>query len=873
MERKPQGLPLRLLHLPPHHPPALYHTLVLHSPYQSAAFQSCAHAFLAYRGQFVCAGCARPQSFEARDVPQIACPTRAAGCASRRSYCALSSDPCALHLTTALAAAPALTTLRMPHTLWACVLLSRPTLPSCLGDDLVSGCIRFAIYFDRLRLVDSSCRTGTSHASKYAPCRAPRMSSLILPLPPFLLPHTGSPFSLPLRARANPHIPLCCDPRPWLPLRGPADDAPHAAASTCFRCTPLSALATATSTTAACPFASGSTLSAATAAPRAPSMAFSSVSSYARKNPIALLAAACPYVHFNWSWGGRRCWQDRWEAARESGGAVYGEEGMTYGYFQDTRIRHRALPSEPHLLAFYPSRVHAARYVFAASQSTTPRATTSRHTIASHAAYTPQHLLSLALPRALSSSASQPQSSLRLSDLSPGLNLVSLKTRLLSSAEDSSLNDFNTTTHQQDCSRSFALFPNNSSSAVVVPVSPHPRPTPFSHSSSNTLSKKQTRPLLVSCTFHRVALPLVYYTLILRSPCRSSDPVRARLPRAFYAVEVLDVTLPDADVNAVEDLAAAIQRLRGLRALTIRKGVGTYPCSMRLRTQSLRFPSSTPRLTSPLSADPALSTFTTALAVASCTHELRGPPLVVAVTLLSGISVWGRPRLSGSCSYFDFDCMRTQGCGRGSLSSSTSTPPSPLPPPPLHPAPEYRASSHSSLSLIASPNAPSSPPVSSSLLRAARVPERADWGRDGRCWRWKGEVERRERDKIRDDTANTYKYSHPTKNLSPRRYNDNHHRLPGSATPTPTTARLLNIRARCLHLDLRTFHITAALAHHRLAHNAGHTTIAPALSRLIPLPLLPFQASLSLSTSPSLQSLCYRDRLHSDLDSYGPKFK
>jgi hypothetical protein len=41
-------------------------------------------------------------------------------------------------------------------------------------------------------------------------------------------------------------------------------------------------------------------------------------------------------------------------------------------------------------------------------------------------------------------------------------------------------------------------------------------------------------------------------------------------------LRVLDVTLPSSDLSAVEDLAAAIQSLRGLRALTICKGAGTY---------------------------------------------------------------------------------------------------------------------------------------------------------------------------------------------------------------------------------------------------------------------------------------------------------
>jgi hypothetical protein len=37
-----------------------------------------------------------------------------------------------------------------------------------------------------------------------------------------------------------------------------------------------------------------------------------------------------------------------------------------------------------------------------------------------------------------------------------------------------------------------------------------------------------------------------------------------------------DVTLPHSNISAVEDLAGAIQGLRGLRALTICKAAGTY---------------------------------------------------------------------------------------------------------------------------------------------------------------------------------------------------------------------------------------------------------------------------------------------------------
>jgi hypothetical protein len=41
-------------------------------------------------------------------------------------------------------------------------------------------------------------------------------------------------------------------------------------------------------------------------------------------------------------------------------------------------------------------------------------------------------------------------------------------------------------------------------------------------------------------------------------------------------LEVLGTTLPNVGLGAVEDLAGAIQSLRGLRALTIRKAAGTY---------------------------------------------------------------------------------------------------------------------------------------------------------------------------------------------------------------------------------------------------------------------------------------------------------
>jgi hypothetical protein len=42
-------------------------------------------------------------------------------------------------------------------------------------------------------------------------------------------------------------------------------------------------------------------------------------------------------------------------------------------------------------------------------------------------------------------------------------------------------------------------------------------------------------------------------------------------------VDIRDVTLPNSDSSAIEDLAGTIQSLRGLRALRICKGTGTYP--------------------------------------------------------------------------------------------------------------------------------------------------------------------------------------------------------------------------------------------------------------------------------------------------------
>jgi hypothetical protein len=61
-------------------------------------------------------------------------------------------------------------------------------------------------------------------------------------------------------------------------------------------------------------------------------------------------------------------------------------------------------------------------------------------------------------------------------------------------------------------------------------------------------------------------------TLVL--PCPSAED--AEVLQMLERVDVLDVTLPNSNVGAVKDPAGAMQSLRGLRALTIRKGAGTY---------------------------------------------------------------------------------------------------------------------------------------------------------------------------------------------------------------------------------------------------------------------------------------------------------
>ncbi|KAJ7798150.1 hypothetical protein B0H13DRAFT_2505477 [Mycena leptocephala] len=248
-------------------------------------------------------------------------------------------------------------------------------------------------------------------------------------------------------------------------------------------------------------------------------------------------------------------------------------------------------------------------------------------------------------------------------------------------------------------------------------------------------------PLLVSCAFHHIAQSLIYHALILHSPLRSSKPsARAPCSRILPSpsaedagvlrillvgrVEVPDVTLPNPDASAVEDLAAAIQRLRGLRALTIRKGVGTYPCSMDAVAACPGLHTATD-LPPPRRPCPLHHTFTAALAAASAltTHRsplpaLWAPAYAIPTSAVIAVSVWGTT-LARPLPLLLRLRLRVRARKRPRL----ALPPRPRPTRALslslllHPAPEHRASS-----IIPSANAPSSPPLSSSLLRAARVP-------------------------------------------------------------------------------------------------------------------------------------------------------
>ncbi|KAJ7792739.1 hypothetical protein B0H13DRAFT_2689748 [Mycena leptocephala] len=205
--------------------------------------------------------------------------------------------------------------------------------------------------------------------------------------------------------------------------------------------------------------------------------------------------------------------------------------------------------------------------------------------------------------------------------------------------------------------------------AVVTSASPHHRASWHSNTVIlGALFKQETAPHPVSRACHRIASRSSNAISSSAPPHQSAallQTLRAPLPGAVFfgmleRLEVLDVTLPNSDSGTVEDLAGAIQSLRGLRALRIRKGAGTYPNQPAPRALPDALTDAftacpelnTVTLTFSFSGDPALSTLTAALAVSPALTTLRIPS----------------PR-----------CGRLRGFVWGSAASSSPSTPSPCP--------------------------------------------------------------------------------------------------------------------------------------------------------------------------------------------------
>ncbi|KAJ6551261.1 hypothetical protein B0H19DRAFT_1073004 [Mycena capillaripes] len=204
--------------------------------------------------------------------------------------------------------------------------------------------------------------------------------------------------------------------------------------------------------------------------------------------------------------------------------------------------------------------------------------------------------------------------------------------------------------------------------AVIAPATPHPR-APWHISSSGKQTRGRTAPLLVCKSFHRIALPLFYNTLVLHSPSQSAAllaALRARpslargvrtlvLPnpcasdaevlRLLPGLLTLDVSLPNGPDNA-DALVAATRALRTVRSLTVRKGAGTYlsqPAPRAMLDALADVVSECPELhtttlTFPLSADPALARLATALSTAPSLNTLRTPLPAVWAPAYVGVS-------------------------------------------------------------------------------------------------------------------------------------------------------------------------------------------------------------------------------------------
>ncbi|KAJ7489269.1 hypothetical protein FB451DRAFT_685854 [Mycena latifolia] len=224
-----------------------------------------------------------------------------------------------------------------------------------------------------------------------------------------------------------------------------------------------------------------------------------------------------------------------------------------------------------------------------------------------------------------------------------------------------------------------ALFPEELlerilEAVVVAPATPHPRAPWHKPSDSSDAPRTRTAALLVCRAFHRIARPLFYHTLVLHTPSQSAallrtltgDPALARYVRSLV---LPDLSPADADVLALvagtlraldialppTGLELPVPALPELRTLTVRKASGTYlsqPAPRAVLSALAAAVRTAPRLehtttTFPLSADPALGSFVSALAEAPCLHTLRTPlPALWAPALLS---VSANPALQRVC--------------------------------------------------------------------------------------------------------------------------------------------------------------------------------------------------------------------------------
>ncbi|KAJ7312856.1 hypothetical protein DFH08DRAFT_1042137 [Mycena albidolilacea] len=206
--------------------------------------------------------------------------------------------------------------------------------------------------------------------------------------------------------------------------------------------------------------------------------------------------------------------------------------------------------------------------------------------------------------------------------------------------------------------------------AHVFVASPAPRPRASWHCVLPTQSPRDTRSptasLLVSRAFHRIALPLLYHTIVLRSSRQSvallhtlrAQPALvwavcvlilptpsewdAEVLRTLPRLLVLDATLPltvassmngGEEGRSIEALCDAIRQLRTLRTLSLRKTTGTYLSQHAPRALLEAAADAVSRcpdlctltLSFPLSSDPTLAPLTSALSTAPALRTICTP--------------------------------------------------------------------------------------------------------------------------------------------------------------------------------------------------------------------------------------------------------